>query len=177
MSWISAIWLHLMKFIVNLHPMDVIVLVCLQLECWLISDAQTQTQCFYLNCASLKYMYQPAYLTIKHSIYKPCLHVWHSFQPPWSLAISVSLLWTQFIVIVTLCTYAQQGYVFDCVYVCILCICGQKTGCLRSCRLKIFRCTTCSLSLTIKKQKEVYYVRWFIQRKKFRSILLMEQEH
>ena len=45
-------------------------------------------------------------------------------------------------VIITLCAYAQQGYVFGRVGLCIymynyMCICGQKNGCLRSCYLKI----------------------------------------
>ena len=36
-------------------------------------------------------------------------------------------------IIVTLCTYAQQGYAFGHVALCThVCICGQKTGCLGS---------------------------------------------
>ena len=41
--------------------------------------------------------------------------------------------------IITLCAYAQQGYAFGRVGLCIcVYICGQKTGCLRSYHLKIY---------------------------------------
>ena len=80
---------------------------------------------------------------------------------------------TNFGMVVTLCPYVQQHYVFGrvglctymyvCIYVCEY-ICGQKMGCLGSYRWKISRwcitATACSSSLTAK--KGAYYARRFI---------------
>ena len=63
-------------------------------------------------------------------------------------------------VFITLCAYAQQGYAFGCVGLCMCARMWPKMGCLGSYRLKnllLVQFTACSLGLMAK--RKAYYVR------------------
>ena len=66
-------------------------------------------------------------------------------------------------IFITLCAYAQQGYAFGCVGLCMCARMWPKTGCLGSYRLKnllLVQFTACFLGLTAK--KEAYYIRQLV---------------
>ena len=88
----------------------------------------------------------------------------------YNVPCGISVKKTTTVFIITLCTYVQQGYMFVCV--CVL-VCGQKTGCLRSYTWKPPVSVIYSSLVKYNSQKGAHYVRWFIQGKKFGSILLM----
>ena len=80
-------------------------------------------------------------------------------------------------IFITLCAYVQQGYAFSHIGLCMcayICICGQKSGYLRSYHLKISHwCNNYTARLSsLTAKKGAYYAWWFVYRKKFEGILL-----